>query len=275
MWSRLSAVFAVSAAVAASSVVSFAQTQASPPRFELVGESEDWLAFRENIRDAREPSADCRYPGLADGVRGVTLHFLELSDRHDRGDLMPVDRFAASFPVYETASATAKCTPAPVAAQRQKEAAGYAAKRGITLTPPKAPMATFGSPVRAATCEPLKKATASTACDAMYQSKIDGSALRIVRILTAVPRAPDYSGCQFVGHQFVVGLQVTWMNLGTAESLSVPGGVAEHYDCRPQSFMPIRLYALAEHLVVMTSFRGDNIADSTEHQYVLVMPRTP
>ena len=274
---RLRAVQCVTTAFVALLSASFAHAEppVPPVQFELIGASDEWLAFRENIREDHEPLADCGYPGLSVGTRAMNIHFLRLSEAHRRGDLVPIDRFDHSFAVFEPASETTACTPREISEQRRKEADAFALEHGIALSDPIRPLAVFGTMVRADACEPMKKIGGRSGCDERYEAKIDGQPIRVVRILTAVPRAPDYSTCQFVGHRFVLGLQVSWLDLGTADSLSVPGGVVEHYDCRAQTFMPIRLYALPEHVGVVASFRGANIADSSEHPSVIVMPRRP
>jgi hypothetical protein len=245
------------------------------PQFELAGASDDWLLFRESIRDAREPLADCNYPGLSGGTRGLKLHFLKLSEAHKSGDLVPVARFDSSFAIYQPAGDASACTSPDISARRRRAAEAFASSVGVTISQSIRPLAVFGSAVSAKACEPLKKRLAASACDASYTGRIDGKPIRIARLLTAVPRAPDYNTCQFLGHRFMVAVQVSWLDLGEPESRSVPGGFAEHYDCRPQLFMPIQLYALPDQVVLLASFRGDNVADRSEYPHVIVMPRNP
>jgi hypothetical protein len=273
----LKAVRAVSVMLVAlaSSPAGYAQTSTPPPQFELAGASDEWLAFRENIRDAREPLADCGYVGLSGGARGMKLHFVKLPEVHKRGDLVAVTRFDSSFAIYEPASDASACTSREVSARRRREAEAFSSSIGISVSRPIRPLAVFGSAVSAKVCEPMKKRSATGVCDAAYTARIDGKPIRIARFLTAVPRAPDYSTCQFLGHRFMLAVQVSWLDLGEPESQSAPGGFAEHYDCRAQLFMPIRLYALPDQVILLTSFRGNNIADWSEYPHVIVMPRNP
>jgi len=272
---RLLALQFVTAALAVVLGVSVAHAQPPPAQFELIGASEEWLAFRENIQEAHEPLADCRYPGLSAATRAMRVHFVRLSEPDKRGELVQIDRFDQSFTIYEPTSDATGCTSQELSEQRRKQADAFALKHGFAISNPIHPLVAFGSVVQAEACEAAKKVVGHTGCDERYEAKIDGQPIRLARILTAVPRAPDYVTCQFVGHRFVLGLQVSWLDLGTAESLYAPGGFAEHYDCRAQSFMPIRLYALPEIIIVLASFRGDNIADFNEHLSVIVMPRKP
>jgi hypothetical protein len=256
--------------------VGYAQTPATPPpQLELIGASDEWLAFRENIRDAHEPLVDCGYAGLSGGTRAMKLHFVKLPEAHRRGDLVALARFDSSFAVYEPASDSARCTARDVSARRRRDADAFASGRGITLARAVKPLATFGTAVPAKACEPMRKSTAVGVCDASYRARIDGKPIRIARVLTAVPRTPDYTTCQFLGHRFMVAVQVAWLDLGEPESESVPGGYAEHYDCRAQLFMPMRLYALPDRVILLATFRGDNIADRSEYPHVIVMPRNP
>jgi hypothetical protein len=257
------------------SVVAHAQKPTPPPQLELIGASDEWLAFRENIHDAREPLADCGYAGLSGGARAMKLHFVKLPEAHKRGDLLAVARFDSSFAIYEPARDAAACTPRDVAAKRRRDAEAFASSIGIALARPVRPLATFGSAVPAKACEAMRKRSGAAGCDASYAARIDGKPIRIARVLTAVPRAPDYNTCQFLGHRFMLAVQVAWLDLGQPESESVPGGFAEHYDCRAQLFMPLRLYALPDHVILLASFRGDNIADWSEYPHVIVMPRNP
>jgi hypothetical protein len=260
-----------------SSRAGYAQASTPPPQLELIGASRDWLAFRENIRDAHEPLADCGYAGLSSNTRAMKLHFIKLPEAHRRGDLVALARFDSSVTVYAPASDASACTPREVTARRRRDAEAFASAHGITLASAGAirPLATFGSAVPAKACEPMKKSAAAGVCDASYRARIDGKPIRIVRALTAVPRAPNYTSCQFLGHRFMVAVQVAWLDLGGPESEHVPGGFAEHYDCRAQLFMPIRLYALPDQVILLASFRGDNIADWSEYPHVIVMPRNP
>lgn len=255
----------------------YAQTPTPPPQLELIGATGDWLAFRENIRDAHEPLADCGYAGLSGNTRAMKLHFVKLPETHRRGDLVALARFDSSVTVYAPASDASACTSREVSARRRRDAEAFASAHGIALatTGMVRPLATFGSAVPAKACEPMKKSAAAGVCDASYRARIDGKPIRIVRVLTAVPRAPNYTSCQFLGHRFMVAVQVAWLDLGGPESEHVPGGFAEHYDCRAQLFMPIRLYALPDRVILLASFRGDNIADWSEYPHVIVMPRNP
>ena len=257
------------------STAGYAQTSTPPPQFELAGASDEWLACRETIRDAREPLADCGYAGLSGRARGMKLHFLRLSEAYKSGDLVAVARFDSSFAIYEPASDAPACTSRDISARRRRAAEAFASNVGITISQPVKPLAVFGSAVSAKACEPMKKRSAAGVCDASYMARIDGKPIRIARLLTAVPRAPDYNTCQFLGHRFMLAVQVSWLDLGEPESRSVPGGFAEHYDCRAQLFMPIRLYALPDQVILLASFRGDNIADWSEYPHVIVMPRNP
>src|SRR3990172_1595174 len=62
---RLRAVQCVTTAFVALLSASFAHAEppVPPVQFELIGASDEWLAFRENIREDHDPLADCGYPG--------------------------------------------------------------------------------------------------------------------------------------------------------------------------------------------------------------------
>lgn len=252
-----------------------AQSPAPPPQFEVIGASETWLAFREQLPLAHETVQECGYPGVPPSAAGVAVHFLALSDRHAGGALVKVEAFDTTIVIYQRAGSAAECTPRATSELRWKQAEAFADRNDLTLLTDARPVASLGAAVRAEACEALMKVREKRPCDAFHEISIEGEPLQLAVLLTAVPQLPDLETCQFTGHRFVAALQVKWMDLGEFGSLAAPGGFADHYDCRAQLFMPVLVYALADWIVVLASFRGDNMADAREYPHVIVMPREP
>ena len=252
-------------------------SSATSHQFDVLDANDEWVAVRENVLAElfHEPREACSYPGLADDVVGTRIHFVELSAAARRGQMFPVDEFTRSFVVYEPAANPDSCTVDSVAKAGLRAAKEFAGAKGLTLNPRSAPIAQFGDRLSAQECEAINKPGGKSAvtCDSVHRLELDGQPLLIGVLRSAVPQAPDLKRCQFFGHRFGLTLQVNWRDLGKMESDAAPGGFAEHYDCRRQRVEPVRLYAFGGNVVIVVSFRGDNIADRNEYLNLVVMPR--
>lgn len=252
-----------------------AGSTAEPRRFEIMGSSEDWIAVRENVADrGHEPAKRCGYPGLADSIVGQSIHFLELTEPMKRGRIVELDAFAASYEIFAAPGADGGCTDSATSKSRRTAAHRFAAEHEVELAPKASPLAILGEPIRSDSCEALERTQSPGDCGRLFELTVDGKPLRIARSLLAVPEAPDYVTCQFMGHRFLAALQVSWLGLAKYGALSAPGGFVSHYDCRPQLFLPLQVYESDELISILLAFRGENVADWSEHVSILVFPKT-
>ena len=250
---------------------------AAPFQFEVLSVSGDWLVLRENILAAASDTAACGYPGLDPSeFVGSSVHFVRLSPEAARGRATAPAQPESTIAVHAPQRGGAACTSAAETRQRWAEVAMRAQDLGITM--PGAPPVprVFGGVVPAARCALLggKADAARPPCRSVLRPSLHGMPFRIAVALSAVPEAGDERTCQFVGHRMVAVLQVAGADFGRI-GRPAPGGVVEHFDCRPQQFQPMRLYDLGDVAALLVAFRGANIADRSEHPFVVVFPTRP
>lgn len=247
-------------------------------QFEVLGASDDWIAIRENIPAAASDTAACSYPRLDPSEQvGVTVHFVRISPEAKRGRLTSFDTSSASMPLYSRGRAGESCTSAAEAERRLREIVQRAKSLGISVANanPK-PSTLLGEAVPAKACVLIGAGGGSgSPCRRVFNQRLKDRTAQIGLSLVAVPEAPDNRSCQFVGYRFEAAIQVSGGDLGTMESGIVPGGLANHYDCRNQQFDPLRLYVFDNYVVLLGSFRGTNIADREEHPFLILFPARP
>lgn len=238
--------------------------------FEALGVSDDWIAIRQNIMATAEDTAACAYPGLDPSEYvGSVVNFVRLPAEAKRGQLTLPGQPDASLPLYSPAREGQACTMAAEAEARWSRIVDRAAGLGITLSKNRLLPVLLGDAVPAKECVLM---TGGTPCRRVFTQTLNGVPIRIAVSLTAVPEAPDYVTCQFMGHRLSAAIQVSGLAFGSAESRVAPGGFANHYDCRSQQFDPLRLYHMDGFAILLGGFRGTNIADRDEYPFFLVFP---
>jgi hypothetical protein len=247
-------------------------------QFEIIGASDAWIALWENVPPTPDALDSCAYGALEAGAAiGVKIHFVRVSPEMKRGILSSVGPFDSSFTFYEPAKNRGGCTSAEMATKNWNDIEVFANQQGVRVSKAPKVRSLFGSPIPANACtlfDKLKSTqNASKTCNHVQETTIDGQRLTVAWSLVSIPEAAEESKCQFIGHRFGAALQVKWLNSDAFGSRAVPGGLIAHFDCRPQLFMPIRLYVFEERIVLMASFKGDNIADHNEYPSILALSR--
>jgi hypothetical protein len=244
-------------------------------QFEVLGASEEWVVLRENIPPSPGSLDACRYPGLDPALAiGVKVHFLRLSQEMKRGILSPAGPFESTFILYDPVKIQSNCTSPEASERNWKEIEMFAENQGLRLKRQTTWQAIWGTQVPDQDCVVIEKSPkARQSCDQIYETIMDGHRLKLAVSLLSVPEAPDEKKCQSVGYRFGAALQVKWLDIGRPGTGSAPGGFATHFDCRPQLFMPLRLYLFEDRFVLLSSFKGNNIADRDEYPFLLVFSR--
>jgi hypothetical protein len=257
--------FALWAAAAAGAVTPF--------QFEILGASGDWMVVRENIPSSAADTDACRYPEIDPSEYiGARVHFVRMSAEMKRGKLAALGTPDRSITLYAPGRAGEGCTPADEADQRWHEITAHAKELGVSLSARAPTPVVLGGAVPSKDCVLIAPAGAgATPCRRIFRTAIHGVTMQIAVSLTAVPEAPNEQSCQFTGHRFAVAIQAAGPGFGQLGA-AVPGGFFDHYDCRPQQFDPLRLYVFEGLGVLLGDFRGTNIADRTEHPFVMALP---
>ena len=216
-------------------------------------------------------------------ISGLTLwycrtaisDFYKLGAHQLRGELFNGDKPSKTFTIYEPFTHSKDCVSKEEAKERIKKAKAFAKANGLIFNVNNIALNEFGLVVKAEDCEAKNKIvqTLESSCDFSGSTTIDGQPLQISVVQTSIPQAPNPEHCQFFGHRFVIALQVSWRDFGQFESDSAPGGVAQHYDCREQVTLPLRLYAFDQVVMIIGGFKGANIADRRTYPFVVIMPR--
>jgi hypothetical protein len=243
----------------------------------VLGVSEDWLVVRENLPSRAADTAACAYPGL-DSTQyvGATVHFFQRSDEDRRGRLVPLEKAAESLVLYARGRLGEGCSSEAEGKKNWSEIAAHAGSLRVTLAAATRAPAVLGAAVPDKACILLNAAALDKPpCRREFPRPLKAGAIRIAVSLAAIPEAPDPSTCQFAGYRFGGAIAVEGFNFGKFESRMAPGGFAEHYDCRCQQFDPLRLYALDETMVLVGGFSGTNMADRSEHPFVIIFPAGP
>jgi len=250
---------------------------AAVSRYEVLGVSDDWIMVRENIPASSADTAACTYPKLDPSEYiGATVHFYPLSSEAKRGRLLLLEKPESSLTLYAPSRSGDACTSPTEANRLWSEIVARATSLGIakSATPP-APVV-VGAAVPSKSCVLLDGASVDrSTCRREFKHKLKGGPIRIGVSLIAVPEAPDEKTCQFVGHRFGVVIQVAGLDFGEMESGMAPGGFANHYDCRPQQFDPMRLYQFERFVVLVAGFSGTAIAGKGNAPFVLIVPTQP
>jgi hypothetical protein len=250
-------------------------SQAASFQFEVLGTSEEWVVLRENVPPLPDVTDTCSYPGVDPSeAMGVKVHFIRISPELKRGVLFAAGPYEASFTLYEPARNPSGCTSSEDAERNWKSIDAFGKNHGLRLERQVPPKAILGVSVPDRQCTVLERNNKlRQQCDRRYESVIDGRRMKVAISLFSVPEAPDENKCQFIGYRLGAAIQVEWLDLGTMGSGSAPGGFASHFDCRPQLFMPLRVYTFEDKIVLLISFRGNNIADREEYPFLSIFPR--
>jgi hypothetical protein len=257
------------------SLLAASSASAATTQFELLGASAEWLVVRENVPAKPSDLSACRYPGLDPSQYvGARVFFVRLPEAAKRGKLLDLTGRdpKLALPWYSPDGSGKRCSSATEVGANWKAIAARAGELGVKVTETASMPVLLGPPVAASACLLGAAASASSPCRRTHAQSLGSSRVRIVIALTAIPEAPDAQTCQSIGHRFSAAIQVSGLDFGTPGSDSSPGGFVDHYDCRGQQLLPLRLYRANDVAVLLGAFQGTSIADREEYPFAVVFP---
>ena len=243
-------------------------------QYEIVSATGNYIVLKEYVKINENDKTPCQYADLDSSLyQGDVIHLINMQKIRHGKVLYPL-HYDESFALHEPRDTQMGCLNNKEVQLNIDKLQKILSSKGVDINSKPIKQLLIGAGITDRQCSYLSGKVSNLAkCHYKYETLIDKHALKIFVDLYALSEYPDLSVCQFIGYRFGAAIQIKWLDFGATESPAAPAGFVDHYDCRRQKFLPLRLSVFEDDIILLGSFQGDNIADSAEHAFIIAFPR--